>query len=220
MKIATWNVERLKHKKEITQIISEIEKVQADIIVLTETDTRISLSYNFCFATSLPVSFRPDFYAPTENRVSIFSKYPCIKQYETFDKQTAICVELETEQGDLTVYGTIMGIFGNREKSFKTDLVKQMEDIRKLNRAGKDICILGDYNLTFCDNYYYTSFGRETVESTFKECGIGLLTRDRSECIDHIAVSDRFILGKSIEIEEWNYDKSLSDHKGIAVTIL
>ena len=41
MKIATWNVERLKKKKYLPEIISEIEKINADILVLTETDSQI-----------------------------------------------------------------------------------------------------------------------------------------------------------------------------------
>ena len=41
MKIATWNIERLKKKKYLSEILSEIEKIDADILVLTETDSRI-----------------------------------------------------------------------------------------------------------------------------------------------------------------------------------
>lgn len=41
MKIATWNVERLKHYKDISLICQEIEKCDADIFVLTETDSRL-----------------------------------------------------------------------------------------------------------------------------------------------------------------------------------
>ena len=40
MKIATWNVERLKHKRSLNEIISVCEQIQADILVLTETDER------------------------------------------------------------------------------------------------------------------------------------------------------------------------------------
>ena len=41
MKIATWNVERLKNKKYLHEILSEIEKIDADILILTETDSQI-----------------------------------------------------------------------------------------------------------------------------------------------------------------------------------
>lgn len=41
MKIETWNVERLAHKKNLEQMLSECNAVKADILVLTETDERI-----------------------------------------------------------------------------------------------------------------------------------------------------------------------------------
>jgi len=41
------------------------------------------------------------------------------------------------------------------------------------------------------------------------------LTRERRECVDHIAISEDFTTNLEIEIGEWNLDKKLSDHKGI-----
>jgi exonuclease III len=52
MKIATWNVERLKHKKSLNRIIQMCEEIQADILVLTETDEQVSPSYKYCMQTS------------------------------------------------------------------------------------------------------------------------------------------------------------------------
>lgn len=223
MKIATWNVERLKHYADIDKMMSEIEKVSADILVLTETDERLKPDYPYCYRTPLLKEIRPDYYKDTENRVSVYSRYKCVNEYLTYDKYTAICVELETEYGNLCVYGTIMGIFGNREKSFKPDLDRQMEDIRILSEEGHRICIIGDYNLSFCDNYYYTSFGREIVLKCFEDRHISILTEQRAECVDHISVSDDYICNTElvlVSIDEWNYDKALSDHKGIVVDIL
>ena len=215
MRIATWNVERFKHHRDKDIMLQEIEKAAADILVLTETDIRLHPDFPHYYQTQLLQEFRPDYYRDTENRVSIFSKYKCVQQHETYDRFTAICVELETEDGNLLVYGTIMGIFGNREASFKPDLEKQMQDIRRFSAEEKNICIVGDYNLTFCDNYYYTKDGRDSVQQTFSECGIRILTQDRPECIDHIAISDSFAGEAKFSVEEWNYDKRLSDHKGI-----
>lgn len=219
MRIATWNIERLKHKADSDKIYEKIYDAKADILVLTETDTRISPEYKYCYSTPLLAEIQPDYYGETENRVTIFSDYPCVRQYDTFDNRTAICVELDTPKGLLLVYGTIIGIFGNREKSFMPDLEKQMEDIRRLTAESQQICVLGDYNLTFCDNYYYTKAGRDVVNDTFKECGLKLVTRDRAECIDHIAISESFTAGSTITVDEWNYDKTLYDHKGIVADI-
>lgn len=219
MRIATWNIERLKHIAQMDEICALLDKANADILVLTETDTRICPKSKYCFHTLSLAESHLDFYGQTENRVSVYTNYPCITQMETYDNYTAICIELETELGNLIVYGTIMGIFGNREKSFQTDLIKQMEDIRKLTADGRNICVIGDYNLSFGDSYYYTKLGRNMVNDSFNHCGIRILTRDRLECIDHIAISESFVHGKDILIDEWNQDKKFSDHKGIVVEI-
>lgn len=85
MKIATWNVERLKHQSSLDKIISDIDAVQADILVLTETDERIKPNYRYSFHTPklheapadyhMPGHYKDyavaDVYAATEKRVSI-----------------------------------------------------------------------------------------------------------------------------------------------------
>ncbi len=220
MKIATWNVERLKHYADNNKLLAECEKCAADILVLTETDERLKPHYPYCYSTPLLRDLRPDYYHATENRVSIYSNYKCIKEYPTYDRFTSKCVELETEKGNLLVYGTIIGIYGNREKTFQSELVKQLEDIKKLCAAGHNLCFVGDYNLSFGDNYYFTKFGRETIQYSFAENNIRLLTSGVQECIDHIAISKSFCTGTEIQIEEWNQDKKLSDHKGISVEVL
>ena len=105
MKLATWNVERLKHDKDLDKICRICNKIKADVLVLTETDHRISPDYKYCYQTPL--------------------------------------------------------------------LAK----------------------------------------------GIKIITADRQECIDHIAISKKYIGDSEIFIDEWNYDKSLSDHKGIIAEI-
>lgn len=217
MKIATWNVERLKHKSRIQEIFSVCERIGADILVLTETDSRLRPGYQYCFQTLPLKGTEPVVYGETENRVSIFTNYKCVQQHATFDEYTAICVELETEMGNLLVYGTIIGVCGNRHPTFQRDLLRQMSDITALSADGHSLCVCGDFNCTFSDNYYYTKRGREIILKSFVENRIELLTRDRSECIDHIAITSDFLQPSTIQIEEWNYDKTLSDHKGIAV---
>jgi len=117
MRIATWNVERLKHQYALDKILSTIEDAQADILVLTEIDERMMPNYRYGFHTPklhdapsdyhMPGRYKgyavADFYKPTENRVSIYTNYPCGKQYETYDKYTALCIELETAAGNLLI---------------------------------------------------------------------------------------------------------------------
>lgn len=219
MKIATWNVERLKHRRELDKILNACERIQADILVLTESDRRIQPDYPFAFHTPVLSGSNPVSYAPTENRVSIYTRYRAVRQHTTYDSSIALCVELETEYGNLLVYGTIMGILGNRDPSYAQDLEKQLGDFQRLTASGRSLCVCGDYNCSFSDNYYFTKTGRAALLRVFSENGIRLLTAEISECIDHIAVSERFIgaQGGHIRFEEWNRGKRLSDHKGVAV---
>lgn len=218
MKIATWNVERLKHKSDLSEMKRICEDIRADILVLTETDARLHPDYQCACHTPLLYEQQPDYYKPTENRVSIYTNYRCIATYTTYDPRTALCVELATNNGPLLVYGTIMGIFGNRHPNFKKDLVEQVKDIKRLAGLGKSLCVIGDYNLSFADNWYYTAFGRDTVLQSCRENHLRIITAEVPECIDHIAISEGFITGETVDIQEWNLGKTLSDHKGIVVS--
>lgn len=219
MRIATWNVERLKHWRELDEIIDACNRVKADILILTETDSRVKPNHPFGYHTPQITEHQPVYYKPTENRVSIFTRYPCVRQHPTYDPYTSLCVELKTEQGNLLVYGTIMGIYGNRHSNFREDLAKQIDDFMRLSAGGQNLCIAGDFNLSFSDNYYYTKEGRDALLDCFDQIDIKILTATKARCIDHIALSDRFAVGANVQIEEWNLDKRLSDHKGIVIEL-
>ena len=127
-------------------------------------------------------------------------------------------MELKTEPGPIIVYGTIIGIYGNRNKNFNADLSQQIKDYWKLSNQ-KNFCLIGDYNTSFADNYYFTNYGRNELNNLFRECNLNLLTGNIPECIDHIAISESFITNLETDIGEWNSDKKLSDHKGIYVEL-
>lgn len=218
MKIATWNVERLKCKNRISQIIDECNKVSADIFVLTETDRQLKLDYKYAYETSALNESCGISYKHTENRVTIFTNYPCVRLHPTYDLKTAICVELATENGNILVYGTIIGIFGNRHPTFTPDLKMQMDDVKRLANLADGFCICGDFNCSFADNYYFTKDARRTILDTFEENNIRLMTKTQPKCIDHIAVSNYIVGNGCITVKEWNIDKTLSDHKGVSVT--
>lgn len=218
MKIATWNIERLRHCVNLDEIQDICNNLKADILILTETDERVKPQFMYSYHTINPSENSSIPYRRTENRVSIYTNYECVRQYDTFDPYTSVCVELRTEYRNLIVYGTIIGIEGNRRPSFKTDLISQLHDFEKL-ALNKNLCICGDYNCSFSDNYYFTTDGRKLITDCFEANKIEILTAKASECIDHIAVSQRLISGMALKIDEWNLDKRLSDHKGIAVTM-
>ena len=216
MKIATWNIERLRHKRLLDEMLRSINDINADILVLTETDQRLRPHYRFCYETPQMALSRPDIYAPTENRVSIYTNYPCVCRHSTCDDNTALCVELETDKGNLIVYGTIIGIYGNRHQTFMPELAKQMDDIIRLSRRGTAVCLCGDFNCSFADNYYFTAAGRTAILNGLSSSGLTLITVHQPECIDHIALTKDFIGNADVRVEEWNQLKTLSDHKGVA----
>lgn len=218
MKIATWNAERLRHKKLLGEMLHSVDEVNADILVLTETDQRLHPKYRFFYETPRMAISQPGIYAPTENRISLYTSYPCVRQHSTYDENTAICVELETEKGNLIVYGTIIGVYGNRHQTFLPDLMRQMDDLRRLTKLGSAVCFCGDFNCSFADNYYFTAAGRAAILNGLKDCNLSLLTADQPECIDHIALTEGFAGSTEVKIAEWNQSKTLSDHKGIAVS--
>lgn len=220
MRIATWNVERLKHEKLIHQIQQACNDIDADFFVLTESDTRIQLEYPYVYYSDIPLGSPKSRYKESERRIAIYSKEPANQRCATFDGESSLCMEFDTAYGSILVYGTIMGIYGNREHTFLPDVKKQMADIRRLSETGKSIFVCGDFNLSFSDNYYFTKEGRKAVEAAFHECGITIATKDMPETIDHIAVSDEILRQRRIAVREWNEDKSLSDHKGIMIDIL
>ena len=218
MKIATWNIDRLQSKKNVIPLAECIRKIDADILVLTEYNSILELPFYDYKITTEPLPESPYHYKETERRVAIFSKFPIKKRFKTYDSQTSCCVELETNFGNLIIYGTVVGIIGNTDPNFKTDLIKQTEDINTISKLG-NFCYAGDLNISFSDNYYFTKFGREILVECFKTNQLLNVTESLSENIDHIVLTESFANQFNYEITEWNVDKKLSDHKGVCLNL-
>lgn len=120
MTIATWNLERLKYNREVVEIISILENLNADILVLTEYDEKVDLKrYPFQIATKNLALLNSENYKQTEKRVKIYSKYEIVNQFKTYDGYTSCCAEIETQRGNLIVYGTIIGFSETEIKILK-----------------------------------------------------------------------------------------------------
>ncbi len=136
----------------------------------------------------------------------------------TFNQQTAICEVLDTPKGNIAVYATIIGIYGNRHPNFKTDLDLQLQDYKRIENQ-YPICIAGDFNISFGDNYYFTKDGRDRLNAAFGELGLVNLTENIPNNIDHVVISEEMVGSAGIGIETWNLDKKLSDHIGVEVVL-
>jgi endonuclease/exonuclease/phosphatase family metal-dependent hydrolase len=216
VKIATWNLERVgTSSSRISPIIDCLRKIEAGILILTEANSTIDLGSHYYAVHSSELG---EGYKPGERRVSIYSKFAFGNSYETFRNDTSICYEVNTPFGPLAIYATVIGILGNRQPNFITDLDQQIADIERI-AATTNICVAGDFNLTFSDNYYFTEEGRDKMNLCFQKFSLYNLTGNIPANIDHIVLPKSVVTAKTVTTETWNEDKKLSDHKGVAVTI-
>lgn len=219
MKILTWNVERLKHSWE--NIRTTIETFNADIIVLTETSSKLQLNdtYKSIATKNLPENFDGIQYKNHENRTTICTKYNVIKKYKTQNEYTSVCSEIDTEFGTLKVFGTIIGVFGGKGERFQIDLNMQILDFLTFDKNQSN-CIIGDLNVMFSGYAYPSHHARNRLNATFDDLQMKNLTATIANNVDHIILSKSFLKNKTINVELFNADKKLSDHLGICVTIL
>lgn len=218
MKIATWNLERLKKRKR-QLIIDKLIEIDADILILTETDSSIQLDNYICISTELlPLCFDNTYYEVGENRVSILTKYETTYRHETYDSYTTVCSDIETPWGTLTIYGSIIGVFGNKQPHFNKDLYGQLTDLKRLF-ANRQICFAGDLNTTFSGRVWPSKKARQTLIDSFEKYKLSNTTASIQDTVDHIILSTSFIENRQLEIETWNQDKKLSDHVGHLLTL-
>lgn len=218
MKIATWNLQRLEKRKN-QQILNKLAEINADILILTETSSKIHLdNYHSISTNPLPNYFDGIKYELGENRVSIWTTYKTTTQYKTFDPFTTVCTDIETPFGLLTVYGSIIGVFANRQPRFNNDLNGQLADFEKIF-PGKQVCMAGDLNITFSGRPWPSIKARKILMEAFENYGLTNTTANINDTVDHIILSNKFLRDKHLKIETFNTDKKLSDHVGHILTI-
>lgn len=219
MRIATWNLQRLDKRKN-QLILDKLIDINADILVLTETNSIIQLDNYTCISTDLlPTDFDEIKYNVGENRVSILTKYKAKTRHKTFDSYTAVCSDIETPFGLLTVYGSIIGVFANRQPRFDNDLNGQLADFEKIF-LGRQVCFAGDLNVTFSGRPWPSNKARQILVDAFNKYNLTNTTSNIDETVDHIILSNEFLENKHLEIKTWNADKKLSDHVGHLLTIV
>ena len=221
MKIATWNIERpTQSGQKSTAIVDYLKKLNADVLVLTETNKFINLGAEYeLFHTEI---FSGDFYKSGDRQVTVFSKYPIVRHIPTFRADTSLCLVIDTPYGELVVYGTIIGNFGNGGDQFKLDLEKQLTDFECIGKT-QNFCVIGDLNISFSDDVYFTKDGRKKLRNSFEQLGMKIMTEQITQNIDHIVLTKEFIASKKIINGFWNDTENkatrLSDHKGVFLEI-
>lgn len=218
MRIATWNIQRLEKRKN-QLILDKLAEIDADILVLTETNSFIQPDHYNCISTDLlPADYDNINYHLGEIRVNILTKYKIATQHKTYDKYTSVCADIETPLGLLTVYGSIIGVFGNQQPRFDNDLYGQLADFEKIF-PGRKVCFAGDLNITFSGYPWPSRKARQTLMEAFRKVGLINTTANIADTVDHIVLSKELLINKQVEIETWNEEKKLSDHVGHVVRL-
>ncbi|WP_312761342.1 endonuclease/exonuclease/phosphatase family protein [Epilithonimonas sp.] len=220
MKILSWNIERLKinENDELDFIKNLISSENPDLIFLTETNITVDFGteYFSLHSRELPEFHDNQSYNEKENRVSIFSKYSIFEILETYDHYTAICGKINTEFGELILYGSIIGSFGGRGFNFKNDLENQKSEIEKLKG---NICFSGDFNIAFSGWKYPSKKVIDETKIFFEEQNLKILTEENEDCAIHIVMDKDFLKNKTIKSKMIKIDRKISDHNAIICEI-
>lgn len=197
-KISTWNLERPKiNTKKTLLAIDKILEENSDVIVLTETSNAVNLSYTY------PFSIRTESFdhAPTEQWVTIWSKWPIITSLKTIDNKRTVCGIIESPFGRFILYGTIIpyhmaGVSGIRYgnlgyKSWEfheKDLYNQAQNWLEIinDNQGLPLIIAGDFNQTrFNDIGYGTKKVRDILTQKLLDLEI--------TCVTEVDFSDKHL---------------------------
>lgn len=189
-RIATWNLERPIKRSERTSLILEcLNKLDSDILILTETSTLIELeNYNSVQTDEF------DSY-PGEQWSAILTKWKIEKRIDTFDMQRTVAALIDTPFGKLLIYATIIpyhmaGVKGGRygELGYKVwqmheeDIVKQSADWKRIKSEYPDypLLVIGDYNQT--RDGKPKGYGTDNVRNILSD----ELTRNNLTCVTEI----------------------------------
>jgi len=240
LKIATWNLDRPRpftRKLKNDAITEKLREIDADILVLTETNSCINLhdNYQTCFSTTClfqSLAVGKERYDEGENRVTIWSKFSGHRRIDMCNSHSSICALLKCDGwGDLNVYGTVIGIYGRDrtpwdspgpvKTDFSTAIQTQRLDWERLSGLG-NLCVAGDFNTSLQGKCYVSTFGREEINNSFQRLGMEAPTLHIPNNIDHIVLSAGFLKGVTSRWKTWNesQDKKIfSDHMGVCITL-
>ena len=197
-KISTWNLERPSPNSKKTGLaIKKILEENSDIIVLTETSNAVDLKSVYPFSISTESYER----TPSEQWVTIWSKWKIIEQLKTIDNKRTVCGIVEAPFGRIILYGTIIpyhmaGVSGVRygNLNYKSweyhekDLYNQSENWSQLIHENRDLPLIvaGDFNQTRFNNIGY---GTKKVREILTE----LLQKNEMSCITEIDFSKDYL---------------------------
>jgi endonuclease/exonuclease/phosphatase family metal-dependent hydrolase len=238
MKIATWNVERPKLNgwTRNPRIIAKLHEVNADLWILTETNTAISPGDNFFSAATLP---ELNYHKLGESYATIWTRWPMLRNIKTYSSEMAVCIEVESPIGPMIVYGSIItyandkgsqGKSGHRVEHKKA-IIEHGKDWKRIRAAfpNHHFVAAGDYNQSRDGSgWYEDATSVELLSGALRDNGLRCVTDniklvESRSTIDHICVSKSFdTLPEAVTGWEGLNSKGerLSDHNGVVMTIV
>ena len=237
--IATWNLERPSSKENarIQRIRSSIQRVVADIWVLTETRAALMPEAQYLSVHSQPrTGGRTD---SDERWVSVWSRWSATSLSEDLWSAT---VHIDSPIGELLVHGVVLpymhepGQDGQRVPGwsrFKEELLRQQDHWMRLREQypGIPLVVAGDLNQNLDGKRWYGSpKTRHALRQALNAAGLNCLTLEdvvasgklrRNHLIDHICATDGLTAGGGITCwEPITIDGlTMSDHPGVAVQL-
>jgi hypothetical protein len=241
MKLANWNLERANTDPCRLRLRKEVDRIDADIWVFTETRDSFSPGDGYPYSYS-SASGRDGIGVdqPEDRWVAVHSKYP-LQQLPTKDKARTVAVRVfPPAYSPFLIFGTVLPWIGDKWRgfpskagvAFKKALDLQKSDWKKMWRSFPDdeLFVIGDFNQDLVLPHFYGSQeNRDALRDALNEFGLRALTGDDDDpirrdsppfaCIDHICFSNRY--WKPEPAIRWpdKPDKRLSDHFGVAVSL-
>jgi hypothetical protein len=237
-RIATWNLERPKQNSWIKnqRRLNKIYEISADVWVLTETNTAISLQGNY----ESVASCGSEYHKAGENLTTIWSRWKILCCLPTFDSTCAVCAEVNSPFGAMIVYGTVItyandkGMSGTakRWEEQRRSIHQHHEDWLRIQKQFPNhlMCIAGDFNQSRDGSGWYED--KESVDrlsANLHNLSLVCVTEENMRArglsratVDHICLSASLV-PHVVKVGAWEgttpENGKMSDHNGVFVDI-
>ena len=246
LRVATWNLERPGKTRldRPRRILNVIQKINADIWILTETNEIVVPGDDFTGFASTPVD---GLHRSGENWTTIWSRFPVTRVIRTHAPEIAVCVEIESQIGPLIVFGTVLPYHADRVasegyrgwQSHYESIPEHGADWRRIRADYPShlFCVAGDLNQSRDERrwdgrlWYGTQKGRTMLTDTLANCSLACVTEEdfvatgkltTRSSIDHICIDKKHVACVRM-VDAWEpFDPEgirLSDHNGVVVDI-
>jgi len=224
MRIATWNLERptARKLKKVEALQARMRMIDADVWILTETNSCVSPGSEYQCLESLPIT-GSERYASGENRTTIWSRLPMGREpIRTHDPETAVCAEIKHGGSLFLIYGTIIPYHA-------ADWLR----LRK-KFPGHHLVVAGDLNQNRDGRRWYgTKKGRKDLGDALAGVNLDCATEGAikpikegdlvNPTVDHICL-DKDLATLFTDVRGWPAGetaagKRLTDHTGVYVDV-